>query len=93
MKIIPRELLETLYGDNQQPSLFEYEIIIKKEVLYMTVNDLHKALSGLIAMKKGELEVLIASTEGMDEYYLITNLSIKTIRNAKLEPQEVIIIE
>ena len=59
----------------------------------MTVNDLHKALSGLIAMKKEELEVLIASTEGMDEYYLITNLSIKTIRNAKLEPQEVIIIE
>ena len=59
----------------------------------MTVNDLYKALSGLIAMEKGELEVLIASTEGMQEYYLTTNLSIETIRNAKLEPQEVIIIE
>ena len=59
----------------------------------MTVNDLHKALSGLIAMEKGELEVLIASTEGMQEYYLTTNLLIETIRNAKLEPQEVIIIE
>ena len=34
MKIIPRELLETLYRDNQQPSLFEYEIIIKGGIIY-----------------------------------------------------------
>lgn len=34
MKKIPRELLGSLYKDNQQPSLFEYEIIIKGGIIY-----------------------------------------------------------
>ena len=56
---------------------------------------LSKLIEVLASAKEqfGDLEVLIASTEGTDDLFLVTNVGHQTVPDVNGDPQEVIILE
>lgn len=60
----------------------------------MTVKELRDALNSLIENEgMGDIPVLIASTEGSDDLFLITNLELQKVPNAIREIVDVLVIE
>ena len=60
----------------------------------MTVKELRDALNSLIEdERKGDIPVLIASTEGSDDLFLITNLGLRQVPNVYREIADVLVIE
>ena len=60
----------------------------------MTVKELRDALNSLIENEgKGNIPVLIASTEGSDDLFLIANLELQKVPNAIGEIVDVLVIE
>ena len=60
----------------------------------MTVKELRDALNSLIQNEgKGDIPVLIASTEGSDDLFLITNLGLRKVPNVSREIIDVLVIE
>ena len=60
----------------------------------MTVKELRDALNSLIENEgKGDIPVLIVSTEGSDDLFLITNLGLRKVPNVSREIIDVLVIE
>lgn len=62
------------------------------EVFKMKLSELIEALTSA-KEQFGDLEVLMEDTEGMDNLFLITNISHRTVPNVHRDPQEVIVLE
>lgn len=59
----------------------------------MTVSELRDALDNLITnQNKGDAEVLVADTSGMEDIYLVTDLELRNVKNYKGDMVDVLVI-
>lgn len=59
----------------------------------MTVSELRDTLDNLITnQNKGDAEVLVADTAGMEDIYLVTDLELRNVKNYKGDMVDVLVI-